>query len=189
MAINLTKGGNISLTKAVAGLRKVRVGLGWDLRATHGVEFDLDATAFMLDAAGRVSPPENFVFYNNRTSPCGSVACGPDNRTGAGDGDDETIDVDLPAVPRDVEKIALCVTIHEAATRRQTFGMVENAFIRVVDENTQAEIVRYDLSEDFSAETALVFGELYRHNGEWKFKAVGQGYLGGLEALVARYGL
>ena len=189
MAINLTKGSNISLTKTVPGLQKVKIGLGWDARATHGVEFDLDATAFLLSATGKVGSDRDFVFYNNRTSACMSVACGEDNRSGAGDGDDETVAVNLPLVPPATQKIAICVSIHEATARRQTFGMVQNAFIRVVDTNTDFEIVRFDLSEDFGGETAVIFGELYRHNGEWKFKAVGQGFAGGIEALLAYFGL
>ena len=189
MAIILTKGSNISLSKTVPGLQKVLIGLGWDARATLGVEFDLDATAFLLNGSGKVNSDRDFVYYNNKISPCGSVSCGEDNRSGDGDGDDETVSVTLPSVPHDTQKIAICVSIHEAAARRQTFGMVQNAFIRVVDVSTGTEIVRFDLSEDFGGETAAIFGELYRYNGEWKFKAVGQGFGGGIEALLAHFGL
>jgi tellurium resistance protein TerD len=189
MAINLQKGGNASLSREAPGLTRVIVGLGWDARSTSGADFDLDASAFLLTEAGKARSEADFVFYNNTKSGDGSVEHTGDNRTGAGDGDDEALKVDLSRLPAQVAKVAFTVTIHEAQARRQSFGQVSGAFIRVVDESTGTELVRYDLSEDFSTETALIFGELYRHNGEWKFRAVGQGYAGGLLELLRVYGL
>ena len=194
MGLSLKKGGNISLKKAAsdsgsrAALAKIMVGLGWDPRVTDGSEFDLDASIFLL-AHGRVRSNSDFIFYNQPRSTCGSVVHQGDNRTGQGDGDDEVVMVELPNVPSDVEKISFCVTIHEGDERRQNFGMVANAFVRVVNMGDGKEIVRYDLSEDMSMETASVFAELYRYNGEWKFRAVGQGFSGGLEALVNNFGV
>jgi len=189
MGVSLSKGGNVSLTKAAPGLRKIQIGLGWDVRGTDGVDFDLDASLFMLGAGGRVRNDSDFIFYNNLTSVDGSVEHTGDNLTGEGEGDDESIKVNLDAVPPDVDKLAVTVTIHEAETRRQNFGQVDNAFIRVVNEDSGAEIVRYDLSEDASTETAMIFGEVYRHSGEWKFRAVGQGYVGGLGPLARSFGV
>lgn len=189
MAISLQKGGNINLSKTAPGLTKVVLGLGWDARVTDGQPFDLDASAFLLNAEGKCRGEQDFIFYNQPKSPDGAVEHLGDNLTGEGAGDDEQITVDLPKVPTDVEKIAFTVTIHDFDTRRQTFGMVNNAFIRVVDASNNQELARYDLSEDYSTETAMVFGELYRHNGEWKFKAVGQGFSGGLAAMARTYGL
>lgn len=189
MAISLTKGANVSLSKSVPGLTNILIGLGWDARATDGDDFDLDASAYMLSAAGKVRSDADFIFYNQPVSSDGSVKYLGDNRTGAGDGDDEQITVDLSHVPADVEKLVIGVTINEAEARRQNFGMVSQAFVRVIDVGDNSEIVRYDLSEDFSVETALIFGELYRHSGEWKFKAVGQGFQGGLEAMAKNYGV
>jgi len=189
MAITLSKGQNISLTKTDPGLVRVLIGLGWDERQTDGSEFDLDASAFLLSGSGKVRGDADFVFYNQVKSSCGSVSHGGDNRTGQGDGDDETVMVDLGKVPQDVQTVAITVTIHDFAARRQSFGQVANAFIRVVNEVSGREVVRYDLSEDYSTETAMVFGELYRHGGEWKFRAVGQGYGGGLAAMCNQYGL
>lgn len=189
MAINLQKGGNTSLTSNNPGLNKITVGLGWDSRKTAGDDFDLDASAFLLAESGKVRRDDDFIFYNNANSQCGSVKHAGDNRTGAGDGDDEQIMIDLPKIPSDVRKIAVCVSIHEAVSRGQNFGMVQNAFIRIVDSQTDVELARFDLSEDFSIETSVVFGELYKHNDEWKFKAVGQGFSGGLENLLANFGI
>ncbi len=189
MALTLSKGQNLSLTKADPGLTKVLVGLGWDERQTDGSEFDLDASAFLLGSSGKARNDADFIFYNQMNSTCGSVNHTGDNRTGEGDGDDEAIKVDLGKVPQDVQTVAITVTIHDFEARRQSFGQVANAFIRVVNDETGKEVVRYDLTEDYSTETAMVFGELYRHGGEWKFRAVGQGYNGGLAAMCKQYGL
>lgn len=189
MALTLSKGQNLSLTKTDPGLKNVLVGLGWDPRATDGAEFDLDASIFMLGADGKVRSDKDFIFYNQMLSGCGSVSHTGDNRDGEGEGDDEQLKVDLTKVPADVDKLAITVTIHDAETRKQSFGQVGGAFIRLVNDDSQAEVVRYDLQEDYSTETAMVFGELYRNNGEWKFRAVGQGYAGGLKAMCAQYGL
>ncbi|MCG3884455.1 TerD family protein [Photobacterium leiognathi] len=189
MGVSLSKGGNVSLSKTDPSLVRVRVGLGWDTRATDGQDFDLDGSAFLLTDAGRVRGDHDFIFYNNLTSVDGSVTHTGDNRTGEGDGDDESLIVELNKVPSDVSKIAFTVTIHDADARRQSFGQVSNAFMRIVNEDTNNEVARYDLTEDASTETAMIFGELYRHNGEWKFRAVGQGYTGGLGAMCAQYGI
>lgn len=189
MAISLKKGGNISLTKEAPGMKKMLVGLGWEARATDGAEFDLDASAFMLSSAGKVRSDADFIFYNQAKSADGSVQYGGDNRTGEGDGDDETIIIELDKVPTDVEKIAICVTIHEAEARGQNFGMVSSAYVRCVNEGNNSEVARYDLSEDASVETAMIFGEIYRHSGEWKFKAIGQGFNGGLGPLAKNFGV
>ena len=189
MAISLNKGGKLSLSKEAPDLKKVLVGLGWDARATDGADFDLDASAFLLGADGKVRSEADFIFYNQLKSACGSVQHTGDNRTGAGEGDDEAVMVDLTRVPADVQKITFTVTIHEAEARKQNFGQVQNAFIRLVNAETNVEIARYDLAEDASTETAMIFGELYRHGGEWKFGAVGQGYAGGLAAMCRQYGI
>ena len=189
MAINLQKGGNANLSREAPGLSRVLIGLGWNARSTSGDAFDLDASAFLLAESGKVRTDSDFIFYNNLLSNDGSVEHKGDNRTGDGDGDDEVVSVNLSSLSNDVTKVAFAVTIHEAEARRQSFGQVSGAFIRVVDESTSKELVRYDLSEDFSTETALIFGELYRHQGEWKFRAVGQGYRGGLMELLKNFGL
>ncbi len=189
MAVMLSKGGNVSLSKEDPGLTRVLVGLGWDTRSTDGAEFDLDASVFMLNADGKVRSDSDFIFYNNLKSVDGSVEHLGDNRTGAGEGDDEQVVVELPKVPPEVDKMAVTVTIHEADQRRQNFGMVSNAFMRVVNEQTGVEIARYDLTEDASTETAMIFGEIYRHGAEWKFRAVGQGYAGGLGPLARNFGV
>lgn len=189
MAISLSKGGNVSLTKSAPGLTNILIGLGWDARATDGAGFDLDASGFMLTTEGKVRSDADFIFFNQPASADGSVKHLGDNTTGAGDGDDEQITVDLTKVPADVDKIAIAVTIHDAEVRKQSFGMVSQAFVRVVNASDNAEIVRYDLSEDFSIETALIFGEIYRNSGEWKFRAVGQGFQGGLAAMAKNYGV
>ncbi len=189
MALSLQKGGNLSLSKTDPSLTKILVGLGWDERSTDGSAFDLDASAFLLTASGKVRGDADFIFYNQLKSTDGSVEHTGDNRTGQGDGDDEAMKVDLSKVPAEITKIAFTVTIHDADARRQNFGQVANAFIRVVNDVTGTEIVRYDLAEDYSTETAMIFGELYRHNEEWKFRAVGQGYAGGLKAMCDQFGI
>lgn len=189
MAISLQKGGNISLSKEDLGLKLLNLGLGWDPRATDGQEFDLDALAFCLDANGKVPSENHFVFYGNLSLLDGTVKHSGDNRTGNGDGDDETISVDLPNLSPEIQKIVLAVSIHQAVERGQNFGQVSNAYIRCVNKETNKEIARFDLSEDASTETVMIFGEIYRHNNEWKFRAVGQGYAQGLTALVESYGL
>ncbi|MCO8073897.1 TerD family protein [Acinetobacter lwoffii] len=189
MAISLNKGGNLSLSKTDPSLNQVLIGLGWDVRATDGADFDLDASAFLLAANDKVRGETDFIFYNQTRSPEGSVEHTGDNRTGEGDGDDEAVKINLAKVPADVQKIAITVTIHDAESRGQNFGQVQNAFIRVVNDQTNVEIVRFDLNEDYSTETAMIFGELYRHNNEWKFRAVGQGYNGGLSAMCRQYGI
>ena len=189
MGVSLSKGGNVSLSKADPQMTRVLIGLGWDDRSTDGVDFDLDASAFLLSANGKVRGDNDFIFYNNLKSNCGSVEHTGDNRTGDGDGDDESLKINLASIPADVEKVVFTVTIHDAEARRQNFGQVANAFIRVVNELSNIEIARYDLSEDASTETAIIFGELYRHGAEWKFRAVGQGYVGGLAAMATQYGI
>ncbi len=189
MAISLQKGNNVNLTREAPTMSKMILGLGWDLRASDGDGFDLDASAFMLGESGKVRSEADFIFYNQAKSTDGSVEHTGDNRTGAGDGDDEQIVLDLSRVPADVNKIAVCVTIHEAEARHQNFGMVSSAFMRCVDAGKNIEIVRFDLSEDYSTETAMIFGEVYRHSGDWKFKAIGQGFKGGLVALAKNYGV
>jgi len=189
MAISLSKGGNVSLTKEAPNLRVARVGLGWDVRTTAGAEFDLDASALLLAATGKVRNEKDFVFYGALRHPSEAVIHQGDNRTGDGDGDDEVILIDLPSVEADVEKIVISVSIYDADARRQSFGQVRNAYIRLVDETTGVEVVRYDLTEEAGNETALNFAELYRHNGEWKFRAVGQGYSTGLAGLATDFGV
>lgn len=190
MTVNLTKGQKVSLTKGNPGLSKVVVGLGWDVNQFDtGGDFDLDATAFLLTDSGKVSRQEDFIFFGNISHPSGAVTHQGDNLTGVGDGDDEQIKINLALVPENITKIAFAVTIYEAETRRQNFGQVNNAFIRIYDENNGQEILRYDLGEDFSIETAAIFGELYKHGGEWKFNAIGSGYQGGLAAICASYGI
>jgi tellurium resistance protein TerD len=189
MGVSLQKGGNVSLDKVAPGMTKVHIGLGWDERATDGTDFDLDASAFMLGKDGKVRSDVDFIFYNNLKSADGSVEHKGDNRTGEGEGDDETVNVDLSSVPADVSKVVFAVTIHEAESRNQNFGQVANAFIRVVNRDNNEEVARYDLTEDASVDTAMMFGELYRHNNEWKFRALGQGYKGGLKALCAGFGI
>ncbi|WP_321838321.1 TerD family protein [Pseudomonas kulmbachensis] len=189
MALSLSKGGNLSLSKEAPGMTKVLVGLGWDARSTDGQDFDLDASAFLLKADGKVRADSDFIFYNQLKSVDGSVEHTGDNRTGEGDGDDEAIKVDLSKVPADIDRIAFTVTIHEAEARKQNFGQVRNAFIRIVNQDNNNEVARYDLAEDASTETAMIFAELYRNGAEWKFRAVGQGFVGGLKPLAESYGL
>ncbi|HEY5881554.1 MAG TPA: TerD family protein [Nakamurella sp.] len=189
MGVSLTKGGNVSLTKAAPGLKAVSVGLGWDVRSTTGDDFDLDASALGLSSSKKIVADEYFVFFNNTSSPDGSIVHQGDNLTGEGEGDDEVINVDLPTVPTTVESIVFPVSIYDADTRGQSFGQVRNAFIRVVDQSNGNELARYDLSEDASTETAMVFGELYRNGTEWKFRAIGQGYASGLAGIARDFGV
>ncbi|HMJ77171.1 MAG TPA: TerD family protein [Iamia sp.] len=189
MGVSLNKGGNVSLSKEAPGLSRILIGLGWDTRATDGADYDLDASLFMLNAEGRVRADSDFIFYNNLKSTDGSVEHTGDNLTGEGEGDDEAIKVTVTQVPPDVDKLVVAVTIHDAQARGQNFGQVENAFMRIVNDENAVEIARYDLSEDASTETAMIFGEVYRHGDEWKFRAVGQGYTGGLGPLAQSYGI
>ncbi|SDH36987.1 TerD family protein [Desulfosporosinus hippei] len=190
MGISLQKGQKIDLTKGNPGLTKIIVGLGWDTnKYSGGSDFDLDASVFLLDKNGRAGGIEDFIYYNNLVGGNGSVKHTGDNLTGAGDGDDEQVKVDLALVPAHVEKIAFTVTIHDAVQRSQNFGQVSNSFVRVVNEANGQEVMRYDLGEDFSVETAIVVCELYRYQGEWKFNAIGSGFSGGLAALCTNYGL
>lgn len=190
MPINLSKGQKVDLTKGNPGLKNIMVGLGWDVNAfDSGADFDLDAAAFMLSADGKCPTDKEFVFYGNLKHPSDAVNHMGDNLTGDGDGDDEQIQIDLSKVPANIEKIAFTVTIYDAEIRHQNFGQVSNAFIRLVDESNGTELIRYDLGEDFSIETAVVVGELYRNNGEWKFNAIGSGFQGGLAALCGHFGI
>ena len=189
MAISLQKGGNVNLSKEAPSLKKMVIGLGWDPRSTDGAAFDLDGSAFLLKADGKVRSDADFIFYNNLKSTDGSVTHGGDNTSGTGEGDDEKIMIDLAMVPPEIDKIAVGVTIHEADSRRQNFDMVGKAYIRCLDANGDKEIARYDLSEDSSTETAMIFGEIYRAGSEWKFKAVGQGFAGGLGPLARSFGI
>lgn len=189
MAISLTKGGNVNLSKEAPNLTNIAVGLGWNPRATDGQAFDLDAVAFLVNESGKVRADADFIFFNNLKSSDGSVEHTGDNRTGEGDGDDEVIKVDLSKVPADVSKVVFCAVIYDGQARNQNFGQVANAYIRIVNTQGDAEVARYDLSEDSSTETAMIFGELYKNTGEWKFRAVGQGFAGGLGPLAASYGV
>lgn len=188
MPINLSKGQKVSLSKEAPNLKIALVGLGWDIKQYDGgADYDLDASIFLLDANGKCAKDTDFIFYNNLSS--GGVTHSGDNRTGEGEGDDESVSVEFDKVPPEVQKIAITVTIYDAPARSQNFGQVQNAFIRLVDKQTGVELLRFDLGEDYSTETAIVFAEIYRHSGDWKFAAVGQGYNGGLEALCKQYGL
>jgi tellurium resistance protein TerD len=189
MTVSLSKGGNVSLSKEAPGLTSVSIGLGWDARTTTGTDFDLDASAIMVDTAGKVLSDKHFIFFNNKTSPEGSVEHAGDNLTGEGDGDDETIKVNLAAVPAEVDRIVFPVSVYEGEARSQGFGQVRNAFIRVINNAGGAELTRYDLSEDASTETAMLFGELYRNGADWKFRAVGQGYSTGLTGIARDFGV
>ncbi|ADF39530.1 TerD family protein [Priestia megaterium] len=190
MAINLSKGQKVDLTKTNPGLTNVVVGLGWDVnKYDGGNDFDLDSSVFLLNEAGKCASESDFIFYNNTTGANGAVEHTGDNRTGVGEGDDEQVQVDLKNVPQSIERIAFTITIHEAEARGQNFGQVSNAYVRILNATNDEELIRYDLGEDFSIETAVVVGELYRHGGEWKFNAIGSGYQGGLAALVNDFGL
>jgi tellurium resistance protein TerD len=189
MAISLQKGGNVNLSKEAPGLTKTIVGLGWDTRSTDGAAFDLDGAVFLCNASGKVRSDADFVFYNNLKSADGSVTHSGDNLTGAGEGDDETVTIELDKVPADVDKIVFAVTIHDADARKQNFGQVSKAFVRCINATGNAEIARYDLSEDGSTEAAMIFGEVYRAGADWKFRAIGQGFKGGLGPLATNYGV
>ncbi|MFJ8045039.1 TerD family protein [Kitasatospora sp. NPDC096147] len=189
MPVSLSKGGNVSLTKEAPGLTAVTVGLGWDVRTTTGAEFDLDASAIVLNADGKVLSNGHFVFFNNTKSPDGTVEHTGDNRSGEGAGDDEAINVNLAALPAEAAKITFPVSIYDADNRKQSFGQVRNAYIRVLNAAGGAEIARYDLSEDAATETAMIFGELYRNGAEWKFRAIGQGYASGLAGIAQDFGV
>lgn len=189
MAVSLKKGENVSLSKTDPNLKNVLIGLGWDARASDGADFDLDASLFMVGENGKVQNDDWFIFYNQLTSPCRSVEHTGDNRTGAGEGDDEAIKVALDKVPAHISRLIIAVTIHDAEARKQNFGMVLDAFVRLVNSDSDQEVLRFDLSEDYSTETAMVFGEIYRRGSEWKFRAVGQGYAGGLYALCMQHGV
>lgn len=187
--VNLVKGQKVDLTKGNESLKQIIVGLGWDVNKYDGDNFDLDASAFLLGENGKVTNDKDFIFFNNLRHPSGAVVHMGDNLTGDGDGDDEQIIVDLTKIPEHINKIAFAVTIYDADNRMQNFGMVSNSYIRMVNKDTNEEMIRYDLGEDYSTETSMVIGELYRHNGEWKFNAIGAGYAGGLQALCNGYGL
>ncbi|MBK1694817.1 chemical-damaging agent resistance protein C [Chromatium weissei] len=189
MAISLQKGGNVSLTKTDPGLINALIGLGWDARSTDGAAFDLDASVFLVGDNGKVLSDAHFVFYNQKTSPDGAVIHSGDNLTGEGGGDDENVSINLPGVEAAIQRIVFAVTIHDAETRNQNFGMVRNAFMRVMNKDSSIELARFDLSEDYSTETAMIFGEIYRNGADWKFKAVGQGFAGGLSALAKDHGV
>lgn len=189
MAVSLSKGSNVNLSKEAPGLNKIIVGLGWDARVTDGAAFDLDASCFLLKADGKVRSDNDFCFYNNKNVGDGAVIHQGDNLTGEGEGDDECVKVELNKVPSDVDKVVFSVTIHEADQRNQNFGQVSKAYIRIVNEDNGSEIARYDLSEDASVETAMIFGEIYRNGTDWKFKAVGQGFAGGLGPLASSFGV
>lgn len=189
MSVSLSKGGNVSLSKEAPGIKAAIIGLGWDARSTDGQDFDLDGVAFILSATGKVRTDADFIFYNNKTGANGAVQHQGDNRTGAGAGDDEQVLINLAGMPADVNSLVLAVTIHEGETRRQNFGQVRNAYVRVLNAEGGTEIARYDLSEDASVETAMIFGEIYRHGADWKFRAVGQGFAGGLGPLARNYGV
>ncbi|MFC1406034.1 MULTISPECIES: TerD family protein [Streptacidiphilus] len=189
MPVSLSKGGNVSLTKEAPGLTAITVGLGWDVRTTTGTDFDLDASAIVLDASGKVLSDKHFVFFNNTATPDQTVVHAGDNLTGQGEGDDEQIKVNLAGLPAEADKLVFPVSIYDAENRSQNFGQVRNAFIRVVNQNGDAEIARYDLSEDAATETAMVFGEIYRNGAEWKFRAIGQGYASGLSGIARDFGV
>jgi tellurium resistance protein TerD len=189
MAVSLSKGGNVSLSKEAPGLKTVTVGLGWDPRVTDGAAFDLDASVFMVKSDGKVIGDSGFIFYNNKASPDGSVVHQGDNTSGEGEGDDEQVKVNLEKLPAEVDKLVFAVTIHDFDSRKQNFGMVQKAFIRVVNDADGKELARFDLSEDASTETAMVFGEIYRNSGEFKLKAIGAGFAGGLGPLASSYGV
>ncbi len=189
MGVSLSKGGNVSLTKAAPNLTAVTVGLGWDVRTTTGADFDLDASAIICNASGKVISDQHFVFFNNLRSPDGSVEHQGDNLTGSGEGDDEQVKVNLAGLPQEADKVVFTVSIYDAETRNQSFGQVQNAFIRVVNSADNNELARFDLTEDASTETAMVFGELYRNQAEWKFRAIGQGYASGLRGIALDYGV
>jgi tellurium resistance protein TerD len=189
MAVSLAKGGNVNLSKEAPGLNKIVIGLGWDSRSTDGAAFDLDASCFLVKTDGKVRGDTDFCFYNNKSVADGAVVHTGDNLTGEGEGDDESVKVELSKVPAEIDKVVFSVTIHDAEARKQTFGQVSKAYIRIVNEGNGTEIARYDLSEDASVDTAMIFGEIYRNGADWKFKAVGQGFVGGLGKMAASFGV
>ncbi len=189
MAVSLGKGGNVSLSQTEPSLKKILIGLGWEARSSDGENFDLDASAFLVRENGKVRCDEDFIFYNQLVSTCGSVVHTGDDSTGGSGGDDEALKIDFEKVPELIKRVVVCVTIHGANARRQNFGQVDGAFMRIANLDNDVEIARFDLTEDYSTETAMIFGEVYRHNSEWKFKAVGQGFSGGLEALCGKFGV
>ena len=189
MAVSLRKGANLSLSSEDPGLKEILIGLGWNARVTSGSQFDLDASAFLVGENGKVKKDNDFIYYNKLSSDCGSVVHTGDNRTGDGDGDDESIKIYLEKIPADIKKVIICVTIEDAESRKQNFGQVEDSYMRVVNLISDNEIARFDLSEDYSVETAMVFGEIYKNNNEWKFKAIGQGFSGGLLEMCNIYGV
>ncbi|MCU1406033.1 MAG: chemical-damaging agent resistance protein [Glaciihabitans sp.] len=189
MALTLAKGGNLSLSKADPGLVKARVGLGWDARTTNGDPFDLDASAILVGPDGKVRSDADFIFYNQPVDAAGSVTHEGDNKTGEGDGDDEQILIDLTLVPADISRVVIVVSIHEAAARGQNFGQVRNSYVRVLNDQTQTEIANFELGEEVASENSVIFAEVYRHNGEWKFKAVGQGFVDGLAGIARDFGV
>ncbi len=189
MAVSLSKGGNVSLSKAAPSLKKILIGLGWEARSSDGSDFDLDASAFLVTENGKVRRDEDFIFYNQLVSTCGSVEHTGDDPSGGSGGDDEAIKINFEKVTESIKRVVVCVTIHDAEARKQNFGQVEGAFIRIVNLDDDVEMVRFDLSEDYGTETAMIFGEVYLHNDEWKFKAVGQGFTGGLESLCNKFGV
>ncbi|WP_239310806.1 MULTISPECIES: TerD family protein [unclassified Frankia] len=188
-SVSLSKGGNVSLSKVAPNLTAVTVGLGWQVRQTSGADYDLDASAIVVNNLGKVLSDQYFVFFNNLMSPDGAVKHLGDNLVGGGGGDDEQITVELFALTPQASKVVFAVSIYDAESRRQTFGQVRDAFIRVVDSTAGTEIARYDLTEDASTETAMIFGELYRYANEWKFRAVGQGYASGLRGIALDFGV
>ena len=189
MTISLEKGGRVNLTKEAPGLQKMQIGLGWDVRVTDGTDFDLDASLFMLNADGKASSDKSFIFYNNKKSQCGSIEHLGDNLTGEGEGDDEAININLETIPAEIVKLVIVVSIHEADARKQNFGQIENAFIRILNASSNEEVVRYDLTEDYSTETSLIFAEVYNKDGEWRFAAKGEGFKGGLPKILETFGL
>lgn len=189
MALTLSKGGNINLSKIAPSLNNIIIGLGWDVRATDGETFDLDASLLMVKADGKARSEKDFIFYNEKKSACGAIHQLGDNRTGAGEGDDEAIHVFLNKVPTEIHNLIVCVSIHDAEKKKQNFGQVLNAFIRLVNKDTQQEVARYDLSEEAATETVMIFGEIYRYEGEWKFRAIGQGFKDGLAEVVRLHGI
>jgi tellurium resistance protein TerD len=189
MAVNLSKGGRVNLEKSAPGLKNILLGLGWDVKKTDGDAFDLDASLLLLDENDKAIGEGSFIFYNNKTSECGSVVHQGDNLTGEGDGDDEIMTVAIDKLPKAVKKMTIAVTIHDAEARNQNFGLINNAFIRIANKDNNEDIARYDLTEDFSSETSVIFGELYLKDNEWRFAAKGDGFSGGLSAYLTSYGI
>jgi tellurium resistance protein TerD len=189
VAISLDKGANLSLTKEDPGLAVARIGLGWDVRTTNGVGFDLDASALLLGSNGKVRSDSDFIFYGQLSDKSGAVVHQGDNRTGEGDGDDEQVLVNLGLVPADVERVVFVASIYKADENGQNFGQVRNSYIRLLNEETQVEVARYELGEEVASENAVIFAEVYRYRGEWKFRAVGQGFIDGLGGIARDFGV